>query len=138
MNEHANDNKNQIQISSPEQLHDYLHVTSPTIWIVLVAIILLLVFSLIWSSRAAIDSYADVTATVNKGTMVLRLADPESKDTFQSGMKVIVGETTETISSVGHDPKGAVYAVAKTSLADGDYRAKVLLKQTVLLSLLFN
>ena len=53
-------------------------------------------------------------------------------------MKVIVGDTTETISSVGHDPKGAVFAVAKTSLADGDYRAKVLLKQTVLLSLLFN
>ena len=45
-----NQNQNQIfrqksldQISSPEQLHDYLHVTNPTVWLALAAVILLLV-----------------------------------------------------------------------------------------------
>ena len=132
------DNKKAVQITSPEQLHDYLHVTNATVWIVMAAIILLLVFSLIWSSQATIDSYAEAGAKVNKGTMVLRLVDPRPDDTFRSGMTVIVGDTVEKISSVGHDPNGVVYAVANTSLADGEYSARVLLKQTKVLSLLFN
>ena len=132
------DGRNQVQITSPDQLHDYLRVTNPTVWIVLGVIILLLVISLIWSSHATINSYADATATVKEGSMVLRLVDPKPDQTFRSGMKVFVGDTTETIASVGHDRKGTVYAVARTSLTDGDYSARVLLKETAVLSLLFN
>ena len=45
------------QISSPEQLTDYLHVTNPTVWAVMAAIILLLVGMLVWGSLATVDSY---------------------------------------------------------------------------------
>ena len=38
------------QISSPEQLNDYLRVTNPAVWLLLTAVILLLVGVLIWSS----------------------------------------------------------------------------------------
>ena len=35
--------KNSVEhISSPEQLNDYLRVTSPAIWVVLIAVIILL------------------------------------------------------------------------------------------------
>ena len=42
------------RISSPEQLNDYLRVTSPSVWIILAAIILLLAGLLLWSSVARI------------------------------------------------------------------------------------
>ena len=45
------------QITSPEQLNDYLRVTSPAVWVVLVAVILLLAGFLVWASFANIDSY---------------------------------------------------------------------------------
>ncbi len=39
------------RITSPEELGDYLRVTSPTVWLVLGAVILLLVGMLIWSEK---------------------------------------------------------------------------------------
>ena len=49
--------KNSVEhISSPEQLNDYLRVTSPAIWVVLIAVIILLAGVLIWASFANIDS----------------------------------------------------------------------------------
>ena len=139
------ENQNQIfrkksldQISSPEQLHDYLHVTNPTVWLALAAVVLLLVGLLIWTSTASVDSFASATATVKDGSMVLRIDDPELGKTLQSGMKVLVGDTSAKLTSVGHNADGSVFGVAQTTLADGTYDAKVVLRQTQVLSLLFN
>ena len=46
------------RVSSPEQLSDYLRVTSPTVWVVLAAVILLLASLFVWSSVTAVESYA--------------------------------------------------------------------------------
>ena len=37
------------RVSSPEQLNDYIKVTTPSVWLVLIAVILLLVGILTWS-----------------------------------------------------------------------------------------
>ena len=37
------------RVSSPEQLNDYIRVTTPSVWIVLVALVLLLAGMLVWS-----------------------------------------------------------------------------------------
>ena len=126
------------QISSPEQLHDYLQVTNPTIWLALAAVILLLAGLLVWSSVARVDSFASATATVNSGSMVIRIDDPEMAKTIKSGMKVLVGDTSAKVASVGHDEDGTMFAVAETILEDGTYSAKVVLGQTQVLKLLFN
>ena len=59
------------RISSPESLNDYLHVTSPAVWLILTAVILLLAGMLIWSSVASIDSFATGTAQVENRTFRL-------------------------------------------------------------------
>ena len=38
------------RITSPEKLNDYIHVTSPSIWMALGAIILILVGALVWAT----------------------------------------------------------------------------------------
>ena len=47
------------RISSPEQLHDYIKVSSPSSWIVLTAIVFLLIGVLIWGMFG--------TITINTG-----------------------------------------------------------------------
>lgn len=37
------------RVSSPEQLDDYLRVTTPSVWLVLLALVILLVGILAWS-----------------------------------------------------------------------------------------
>ena len=126
------------QITSPDQLHDYLHVTSAAVWIVMAAIILLLVVSLIWSSQATIESYADATAKVSGRSMIVRIDDPKLQNEIKSGMKIVVGNTETKVASVGHDEDGNLFAVAGTTLSNGTYSARIVYRQTKVLSLLFN
>ena len=43
------------RVSSPEQLNDYIHVTSPSVWIILIAIVLLLAGMLAWSIFGTVE-----------------------------------------------------------------------------------
>lgn len=46
------------RIASPEHLDDYLYVTSPALWVILLAIILLLAGFLFWGSVTKVESFA--------------------------------------------------------------------------------
>jgi hypothetical protein len=126
------------RISSPEALDDYLHVTTPSVWLVLVAIIMLLVGMLIWSHIATIDSFATGHAQVESGKMYIEFDNEQIARNVQSGMIVTAGETQNRITSVGVDSKGKIFAIAPTELADGYYVVDVLFRQTQVIQLLFN
>ena len=126
------------RIQSPEQLTDYLRVTNPTVWVLLVAVVVLLVGVLIWSSFTYIGSFAEGSATVEGGVMTVTFDDETLARNVEAGMIVTVGETSSTITSVGRGVDGAVFARAETSLSDGEYAARVSYRQTQILQLLFN
>ena len=82
--------------------------------------------------------FASATATVNDGSMVIQLDDPNMAKTVKSGMKVLVSDTSVKVASVGHNEDGTPFAVADTTLADGSYPARVVLGQGQVIRLLFN
>ena len=125
------------RISSPEQLTDYLQVTTPTVWVVMAAIILLLVGMLVWGSFAQINSFAAGTARVKDGSMTVYFDDQQLAQNIEVGMEITVGETSSTISSVGLSDEGVRFASASTALSDGTYPARVVFRQTQVMSLLF-
>ena len=124
-------------ISSPEQLNDYLHVTSPTVWVILLAIIILLVGMLIWSSVATLESYAAGTAQVEDHVLALYFDDVKVASSVKPGMTILVGGDEMTVRSVGNTEYGVPFAVADTTLANGTYPARIAYKQTQLISLMF-
>ena len=126
------------QISSPEQLNDYLRVTNPAVWLVLTAVILLLAGMLLWASVASIDSFASGTAQVQDGTMRIIFEDPQITKSVQTGMTVTAGDASAQVSSIGYSDDGKMFALAPTSLADGSYSVQVVYRKTQVLSLLFN
>ncbi len=126
------------KISSPESLGDYLRVTSPSVWLILAAIILLLAGILLWSSFASIDSFASGSAQVENGSMKIYFDNEQIARNVKSGMTVRAGETESRIESIGTDAKGRLFASAASSLPDGIYSVTVVYKQTQLISLLFN
>ena len=125
-------------ISSPEDLSNYLHVTRPSVWLVLIAVILMLIGMLVWSSVASIDSFATGTAVVKNGTMHIHFDNEQIAENVEGGMSVIAGESESRISSVGTDDMGELFAVAPTDLANGSYTVHVIFKKTRVISLLFN
>lgn len=125
------------RISSPEQLNDYLRVTNPSVWIILLAIILLLAGLLYWSSVTTIESYVSGTAEVKGGSMSIRFENQQFAKNVETGMKVSAGNSETTLSSVGRDSNGLYIATAATDLSDGFYPVRVTYKQTQILQLLF-
>ena len=126
------------RISSPEQLNDYLRVTSPSVWIVLLAIILLLAGLLFWSSVTTIESYVPGMSEVKGNVMTIRFDDQQLARNVKKGMVVTVGDTKTTVATVGRDANGLYIATASTGLADGFYPVRVSYKQTQVLQLLFD
>ncbi len=126
------------RISSPEQLNDYLHVTSPSVWIVLTAVIILLAGMLYWSSAVSINSYVDGTSEVKSGIMTIRFTDQDFAKNVEVGMTVSAGSTETRVTSVGHDTNGLIIATAHSALPDGFYPVRVCYKQTQVMDLLFD
>lgn len=126
------------RVSSPEQLNEYLQVTSPTSWVVFGAAILLIVSLLIWSSVTAVESYAAGKAEVQDGVLTLVFDDTKKAENIEVGMDVRVGDTLTPVMSIGQDSDGNVFAVADTNLPDGTYEARVGYKSTQIIELFFN
>jgi len=47
------------RISSPEQLNDYIKVTTPSIWLVLIAMLLLLGGAMVWGVLGEINIHTE-------------------------------------------------------------------------------
>ena len=126
------------RVSSPEELGSYLRVTSPAVWLLLIAVILLLAGMLLWSSKVSIDSIAAGTARVENGSMILTFDDEQIASAVKPGMTVRVGEAEGRISGIGTLPSGGLFASGEIALSDGTYSASVILRKTQVLKLLFN
>jgi len=126
------------KIQSPDQLDQYLKVTTPAVWILLAAVILLLGAAFWWSSQTAIASKVNATGSVKQGVLTIPLETEEARKIVKEGMEVDVGELTDTIDYIQTKNDGAVVAVAIVTLPDGNYPVSISYKSTQLMSLLFN
>ena len=126
------------RVSSPEQLNEYLHVTTPANRIVLCAVVLLIASLLVWSCVTAVESYAAGIAQVKDGVLTLTFHDAAKAESVVVGMNVRVGNTVAPVTSIGKDEEGNLFAVADIRLPNGVYEARVGYKSTKIIELLFN
>lgn len=65
--------KSIYKVSSPEKLDDYIRVTTPSVWIVLIAIVLLLAGGIVWSIFGEVEVHNEngTTKTVAPMTFIL-------------------------------------------------------------------
>ncbi|MEG0257547.1 MAG: hypothetical protein RR632_04545 [Christensenella sp.] len=64
------------RISSPEQLTDYIRVSRPSIWIVLIAAVVLLGALLIWGIYGAIPDVIEMNGVAQEGTVTCYVNNP--------------------------------------------------------------
>lgn len=143
-------NKNQIfrqksldRVSSPEQLDKYIKSTSPSLWVLLIAIIVLLCGTIAWGTIGKIETKSVVGVSVENGTACAyipeKYGEKVSSDSF-----VIINEQKYTItksegpvlandgsdsfllrsSELGNEDWYYIISI-KTNLADGQYKGTV-------------
>ena len=113
------------RISSPEQLTDYLRVTNPGIWVVLVAVILLLAGVFAWSMVGTLETTAEVKIVVSDHIAEIIPLGSESLD---EGMPLRVSGQEYIIAFDDTDEFGRSTGIAEVELPDGTYDGTVVLE----------
>ena len=128
------------RISSPEELHDYMHVTGPGLWIMLAVIIGGLAVLIFFASTMKLENLMNVSVQVTDdgpggepAQLVCSLTD-NRKDQVKIGMKVRVAGQEGTVTTLVEDDE-EVTAVAELDRADvemkdGAYDATIVLEST--------
>ena len=86
-------------ISSPEELHDYMRVTSPRLWMVLGAIMALLIGLIAFAFNAGMESTIPVSVLADNGYITSSL-HAQQLDLIKLRMPVRIGEHKGYIASI--------------------------------------
>lgn len=118
------------KISSPEQLTDYLKVTSPSIWLVLSVVVLMFAAFLVWASVGTLTTTVDASAMVTDGEAnIVLIGNQNYPGKIKEGSMVEMAGQSYVISAVDGDEYGRIVAHTKTQLLDGTYDARIIVEQ---------
>lgn len=144
------------RISSPDQLNDYVKLSDPGVWFILVAILVILAGACVFGTVGHIDSTVPGVGVAQDGTMVC-MVKKEYGDRLHKDMKarvdkkiyeavlsndkpVAVGDTTDSYTLYVGDmqPGEWVYEVdVKGDFDDGVYDVEIVTESITPLSFLF-
>ena len=111
------------RISSPEQLTDYLRVTTPGLWIIFGAIVVMLVGFFVWMSVGTIET--TVQAGVSTQNHSAEVAVVNSNAQIAPDMTLRVGGKETVILSTKTDNYGRTVGTAEVDLPDGTYEGSL-------------
>ena len=151
--------KSMEKISSPEELHDYMRVTSPKLWMILGAIAVLLIGFIVYASTATMENTMPlkVDVEVYETTPEYQAEGGEAQlcvfsarlpaswlDTLKTGMKVRMGKEEGVIGWIatveGEDEISLIIDMENdySPLQSGTYDAELVLESTTPISFLWN
>ena len=110
MNKQLFKKSNMGNISSPEQLHNYVRVANPGLWMILSAIVILLAGVIVWGFIGKIDTTMSTAIVTESGNAVIYVGESDVEK-LEIGM---------TVSSEGREY--AITDIAKTPVrVDGSF-----------------
>ena len=111
------------KLRSPEDLDKYVQVTNPSVWVIMLAIVVLLAAVLVWAVFGAVSTSVTTTGVVVKG-QALCFLDAEEVAKVKVGDVANVDGERMTVSSVASIP-GSREEVSK--VLESDYLVSALL-----------
>ena len=87
------------RVNSPEQLNDYIRVVTPSVWVTLAAIIILLLGIVIWGVFGTIQTEVKTSARVEAKTGVC-YCTADQITSIEPGMSARIGSQTGTVQAV--------------------------------------
>lgn len=146
------------QLSTPEQLNDYIKVSSPSVWVTLCALIILLIGVCCWGIFGRLETIVNASV-VSDGEQSVCYIPKRNAEDIGIGTKVIVGGEEYKISAITQSPHQAagddfsdnvleagdmqsgelVYtALLDDDLPSGVYSAEIIVESVSPMSFVFN
>ena len=149
--------KEPIHISTPEELHSFLRVSSPRLWIVLTVIVMLLACLVVFAATQRMENTMNIRVTVSsidlpagedqgiapgRYTQILGTAPADLRNTVNVGMIVRFSGLTGKVSMVMKDGEGSFFEIQpdgeSVQLPEGTYDGELVLENKTPLSFLMN
>ena len=89
-------------IESPEKLNDYLHVTSPGVWLIMAAAIVLLAGFVLWAIFGRIDTKVVLAVSTQENRTVCYVPFEELENVTKAGRISIDGKSYALKSDMPH------------------------------------
>lgn len=112
------------RISSPEKLDEYLKVSTPSLWLILIAIISILVGILVWASVSKLETTILAVGETKNHVVQITLTGSDAEK-INAGMEVRIGEETTTVKQVEYDDLGRSIAICEANIPDGNYKVEI-------------
>ena len=147
------------RISSPEALHDYMRVTSPRLWMILAAVVLLLAGFVVFASTATMENTIPIRVQLQtyqanpeavdgleekEITLVSCLLPIDQMEVVKTGMKLRLGKEEGRVywisTSEDDDKMTIIFEMEHQYIPmnDGEYDAVLVLESTTPISFLWN
>lgn len=139
MNDEIFRKKSLDKVKSPENLDDYIHVSNPGVWLLLISIIVLLAGACVWGIFGHIDSTIPSTVYVEDGTVICYIADQDISSVHE-GMTVRFDEFEAVITEIGKKDEPGYVCILESDqmILDGFYEGKIIIKSVKPLSFVLN
>ena len=113
------------KVSSPEQLHDYVKVTNPGLWMVISAIVILLAGVVVWGAIGKIDTAMETAIVADGGNAVIYIGESDVEK-LEIGMIVRSEGKEYKITDIAKEPikvdaSLSDYAIHASGLAIGEW-----------------
>lgn len=117
------------KVKSPENLEDYIRVSRPSIWMLLISILILLIGTVVWFIFGNIDSTKPTTIYIDNDQSVCYIA-PEDIYEIRTGMVVKFDKYQAVIDHIGENKEQGYQCnlTINENLAEGYYKGKVVVK----------
>lgn len=124
---------------SPDNLDDYIRVANPSVWILLVSVIVLLIGACVWGIFGHVDSTVPSLVCVQNEKAVCYVAE-EDITSVREGMDVEYADCKAVVDTIG-DKQEQGYECeldAESYPADGMYDGKIVIKRYKPISFVMN
>ena len=127
------------KIKSPEVLNDYIRVSNPGLWLLLISAFILLAGACVWGIFGHIDSTVPASVRIENGQAVCTIAE-EDISSVKVGSTVKFEDCEAVIEAIGNKTdNGYVCTVSdESALPDGFYEGKVIVESYKPLSFILN
>lgn len=127
------------KVKSPESLDDYIRVSNPGVWLLLISVIVLLIGAVVWGIFGHIDSTVPASVRIEIGTAVC-FVEEDNMTSVKVGQTVKFEDCEAVIESVGNKTAdGYVCTLSEISeLADGFYEGNIIVERYKPLSFILN
>ena len=94
------------KISSPEELNDYLQITKPSTWVILIAILIILVGGIYWALVGQVEVDVDAAVICKKNDVTLYVSE-QKRAKIAPGQEVRIDGGKYKVTEVINSPVAA-------------------------------